>query len=88
MPPIIMSAPIQKRSGVSTADSAGMSNPVGMPNTSTLAVRLQDWTERQPHLAGALGAGILDALLAQGYVLRRRKGRDVRIVRPLTRWLG
>ena len=47
-----------------------------------------DWTERQPHLGGALGAGILDALLAGGYVRRRRKGRDVRIVKPLAGWLA
>jgi DNA-binding transcriptional ArsR family regulator len=46
-----------------------------------------DWTERQPHLAGALGAGILDALVADGYVRRRRKGRDVRIVKPLAAWI-
>src|SRR5919106_263226 len=47
-----------------------------------------DWTERQPHLGGALGAGILDALFAEGYVRRRPKGRDVRIVRPLAGWLA
>jgi hypothetical protein len=39
-----------------------------------------DWTERAPHLGGALGAAILDALLAAGYVRRRPKRRDLRIV--------
>ena len=46
-----------------------------------------DWTERQPHLGGALGAGILDALFAKGYVRRGRKDREVRIVRPLAGWV-
>jgi hypothetical protein len=32
-----------------------------------------DWSERRPHLAGALGAGLADALLARGW-LRRRPG--------------
>lgn len=47
-----------------------------------------DWTERQPHLGGALGAAILEALLEDGYVRRRPTGRDVRIVKPLAGWLG
>ena len=47
-----------------------------------------DWTERQPHLSGTLGAAILDALFAEGYVRRRPKGRDVRIVRTLAGWLA
>jgi DNA-binding transcriptional ArsR family regulator len=47
-----------------------------------------DWTERRPHLGGALGAAVLAALRARGYVGARRRGRDVRIARPLGRWLG
>ena len=47
-----------------------------------------DWTERRPHLGGALGAGILDALCGSAYVRRRAKGRDVQIVKPLARWLA
>jgi DNA-binding transcriptional ArsR family regulator len=34
-----------------------------------------DWTERRPHVAGALGKAILDALLAQGALKRRPDGR-------------
>jgi DNA-binding transcriptional ArsR family regulator len=47
-----------------------------------------DWTERRPHLGGALGAAVLAALRAGGYVGGRRRGRDVRITRPLRRWVG
>jgi hypothetical protein len=46
-----------------------------------------DWTERRPHLGGALGAGILDALCRGRYVRRRPRGRDVQIAKPLAGWL-
>jgi DNA-binding transcriptional ArsR family regulator len=38
-----------------------------------------DWTERRPHLAGALGAAICSALLDDGWVARRPTGRALRI---------
>lgn len=47
-----------------------------------------DWTERRPHLGGALGARILDALCGKTYVRRRARGRDVQIVKPLAGWLA
>ena len=46
-----------------------------------------DWTERRPHLGGALGAAILATLRARGYV-RRGRGRAMQVVKPLTRWVG
>lgn len=47
-----------------------------------------DWTERRPHLGGALGAAVLEALRERGYVQRRRGRRAVRIARALGGWLG
>jgi DNA-binding transcriptional ArsR family regulator len=47
-----------------------------------------DWTERRPHLGGALGAAVLDALRVRGYVRRRSQRRDVQLTKPLGRWLG
>ncbi|HEY5318845.1 MAG TPA: helix-turn-helix domain-containing protein [Solirubrobacteraceae bacterium] len=38
-----------------------------------------DWTEREPHLAGALGAGIADRLLEQDWVRRVPGTRGLRI---------
>ncbi len=38
-----------------------------------------DWTERRPHLAGALGAALADAAHAQGWVRRRPGDRALRI---------
>ena len=34
-----------------------------------------DWSERRPHLGGALGAALLDAALKRKWVLRQRDGR-------------
>lgn len=38
-----------------------------------------DWTERRPHLAGALGAGLADRLLELEWVRRIPATRAVRI---------
>ena len=40
-----------------------------------------DWTERRPHLAGALGAAVLDTLLEDAWVVRRPGGRAL-VVTP------
>ncbi len=36
-----------------------------------------DWTERRPHLAGALGAALCEVLVRQGWVRRQRSGRGL-----------
>lgn len=46
-----------------------------------------DWTERRPHLGGALGMAILDALVAVG-VARRGVGRTVALREELDGWLA
>ena len=38
-----------------------------------------DWTERRPHLAGALGAGIADRMLELGWICRQRNTRALRL---------
>lgn len=45
----------------------------------TFARPCLDWTERRPHLAGALGASITDALVERGWFVRR--SRDSRALR-------
>jgi DNA-binding transcriptional ArsR family regulator len=44
-----------------------------------LARACLDWTERRPHLAGALGASVATALLDQKWLERRPQGRGLRI---------
>lgn len=46
-----------------------------------------DWTERRPHLGGALGAAILDSALARGIVERRPGTRALRLAEPITSWM-
>jgi hypothetical protein len=38
-----------------------------------------DWTERRPHLAGAIGAGLADRLLEQEWFLRLPGTRALRV---------
>lgn len=38
-----------------------------------------DWSERRPHLAGALGAALAERLFALGWLARRRASRSVRL---------
>jgi DNA-binding transcriptional ArsR family regulator len=55
-----------------------------------LARACLDWTERQPHLGGALGAAICNATLSRGWI--NRQGRVVEVtpagVDGLIEWLG
>jgi DNA-binding transcriptional ArsR family regulator len=46
-----------------------------------------DWSERRPHLAGSLGAAVLEALRSAGVVRPTDDSRAVTLVRPLTDWL-
>jgi DNA-binding transcriptional ArsR family regulator len=38
-----------------------------------------DWSERQPHLAGAVGAALLDRMFEMKWIARRRDSRIVRL---------
>ncbi|MCR9218901.1 MAG: metalloregulator ArsR/SmtB family transcription factor [Alphaproteobacteria bacterium] len=39
-----------------------------------------DWSERRPHVAGRLGAALLQRFLKEGYVRRRRDGRALDVL--------
>jgi DNA-binding transcriptional ArsR family regulator len=39
------------------------------------AIRCLDWSERRPHLAGALGAAVAEAMLGRGWVARVKGSR-------------
>jgi DNA-binding transcriptional ArsR family regulator len=51
-----------------------------------------DWSERRPHIAGALGAAIADTFFKKGWTERMRRGRTVRLTdsgrRALSRDFG
>ncbi len=46
-----------------------------------------DWTERRPHLGGALGAAILDALETAAIIRRDGATRTMLLTTPLDAWL-
>jgi hypothetical protein len=46
-----------------------------------------DWTERRPHLGGALGAAILAALEEAGAIQHDGTGRTMLLKKPLDTWL-
>jgi DNA-binding transcriptional ArsR family regulator len=45
----------------------------------SFARRCLDWTERKPHLAGALGAALCSRVIALNWVVRRPKTRALRL---------
>ncbi|WP_341995733.1 metalloregulator ArsR/SmtB family transcription factor [Microbacterium sp. LWH7-1.2] len=63
-----------------TAIGGGLGLDLPWQRSSRPAVRpCADWTERMPHLAGRLGASILDAMISDGWVRRRRDDRALTI---------
>ena len=44
-----------------------------------LARRCLDWTERRPHVGGALGAGLLQHFLTEKWVVRCRESRALKV---------
>ena len=60
-----------------------------LPATSRrpLARACLDWTERRPHVGGALGISIVDALERQVLLRREQGSRVVTLHGPLAGWL-
>lgn len=54
-------------------------DPAQLNTRRPLARACNDWTERRPHLAGALGAALLTAMLEQGWLKRRPDGRALNL---------
>lgn len=66
-------------SGVANLMSLGIDVEAVASGRRPLTRACPDWTERRPHLAGALGAAVADALLARRWVSRRRTGRGLTV---------
>lgn len=54
----------------------------------SLARACLDWTERRPHLAGALGAAVADLFFARGWVQRLPGGRAVKLTAAGREWVA
>jgi DNA-binding transcriptional ArsR family regulator len=53
----------------------GVDVPAARARRRSFARACLDWSERRPHLAGALGAGVADAFLRHGWIARRPDDR-------------
>ncbi len=61
------------------AETAGISVAALERLRRPVARACLDWSERRPHLAGALGRAIADWLFAERWLVRAREGRAVRL---------
>lgn len=66
-------------SGQELLDSIGVDTEAIRSSERPKARRCLDWTERRHHLAGAAGAGLLDALLANRWVTQDPQPRSLRV---------
>lgn len=81
---LIVPDPADPRAYAVTAEGAAWFEAFGVdPHPGTgprlFARACLDWTERRPHLAGALGARLLARLFALGWVARVEGGRGLRL---------
>lgn len=67
--------PVLARLGVDLAAVRSRVTTTGRP----LLRFCLDWTEQQHHLAGGLGAALLEALIANGWLIRPLHGREVHL---------
>lgn len=56
--------------------------------TRYFARQCLDWSERRPHISGALGSAIADTFFRKGWTERLRRGRTVRLTDSGRRALG
>ena len=68
-------------------DTLGVDLAVVRQERRRLATACLDWTERQPHLGGALGAALWGELMARGWIVRRPGTRAVVLTAAGTRGL-
>lgn len=67
--------------GTPLAERLGIAEGIGIAGSARRPVvrGCLDWTERRPHLAGRLGAHVLERLITEGWVERRTGDRSLRV---------
>lgn len=65
--------------GAATLASFGVDVPAVLRSRRRFAGSCLDWTQRRPHLNGALGAAVTARLLELGWIERGRSRRSVRV---------
>jgi DNA-binding transcriptional ArsR family regulator len=78
--------------GLALLDSAGIDPAVVQASRRVFARSCIDWTQRRPHLSGAMPAAITAQFIARGYLQRRPGDRALNVApnfyRYLSSWLG
>jgi DNA-binding transcriptional ArsR family regulator len=83
-PPAADNAPVTLGPDAARAfASLGVDIGAPLPRRRKPATACLDWTERRPHLGGALGAAVLDSALARGWV--RKTGDRTLTITPAGR---
>lgn len=67
------------RAGVGFCRELGLEPGKIKAQRRVFARRCLDWSERRPHLAGALGASIAQAFIDHGWIERAREGRRITV---------
>jgi DNA-binding transcriptional ArsR family regulator len=79
-------------SGGALFRSIGIDLDAGRPRQRCFCRPCLDWSERRPHLAGALGAALATTAFERGWTLRLRDTRAVAVTKPgevaMTRLFG
>ena len=65
--------------GEETLDRLGVDVAAARARRRSFARACLDWSERRPHLAGALGAAVAETILARGWVRRRPGDRGLHV---------
>lgn len=67
------------RRGEAVFDSLGIDLKSARERPRSFARACMDWTERRPHLAGSLGAAVLERFISQAWLSRNPKDRALRV---------
>jgi hypothetical protein len=67
--------------GAKALETAGVDIATARSTRRRFAYGCLDWSERRPHIAGALGAALLDSALKRKWVLQDLDGRALEITR-------
>lgn len=70
---------VRRGSGEALLNSWGIDVPSLESSRRPMVRTCIDWTERRPHVAGALGAALVDRFLEAGWIRRRRDDRAVAV---------
>ncbi len=71
-----------------TLSKLGVEIPTPKQTRRRFGFACLDWTERRPHLGGALGSVVLQAMVRAGVVKRQQNTRSVIMLHPITDWLS